>query len=111
MTQVGAHGGGQGEVLCGRSWVACPGQCQAEAELGIIIARAGFHDEPEVSRCRGVLTGIELCPGQSFEDALGSWFGRCGSFEQLGCRCGAAPAKQIQASFVQLMGVRAVGRR
>src|SRR5262249_7896884 len=110
MTQVWAHSGGQGEVLRGSAWIACSGQRQAKAELGIIIAGAGLHDEPEITRRRGILTGIELGPGQSLEDALRSWLGRCGSFEQLSRRGGAAPAQQVQASFVQLMGVGAIDR-
>jgi hypothetical protein len=99
--------------MLGRGTVVTrPSERQSEAELGIIVGRAGFDDQPEVPRCGGVLASVELCPGQRLQYAPGPRLVGGSALEQLGGRCGAATAEQVQAALVQLMGVGTLnGRR
>jgi len=110
MAQVRTHGRSQGQVLGGGTGITGPGKSQTEPELGIIVARTGLDDQPEVSRCRRVLAGIELRSGQRLKDAPRAWLGRGGPLEQLGSGGRAAPAQQVEATLVQLMSVGAVRR-
>ena len=86
-----AHGSGKCQVLGGGAGVAGTCQRQAESELGIIVARAGLYDEPEVSGRGRVLAGVELRPGQRLQYAPGPRLSSSGPLEQLcGCRRAAA---------------------
>jgi hypothetical protein len=108
MPLIRAHGRSQGQVLGGGAVVARAGERQAQPELGIIIARAGFDDQAEVPGSGSVLASVELCPRQR---APGPRLVGSGAFEQLGGRCGAATAEQVQSALVELMRVGTVGGR
>ena len=109
VPKVGAHGRGQGQVLSGLAVVAGPGQGKAEPELGVVVGRAGLHDQPEVPGRLGVLAGVELRPGQGFQDAAGPWLSRCRPLQQLRGRGRTAPAEQVEAARVELVSV-GIGR-
>jgi hypothetical protein len=111
MPLIRAHGRSQGQVLGGGAVVARAGERQAQPELGIIIARAGFDDQAEVPGSGSVLASVELCPRQRFQYAPGPRLVGSGAFEQLGGRCGAATAEQVQSALVELMRVGTVGGR
>ena len=111
MTQIGTHGRGQREVLCRRAGVARAREGQAESELRIVVAGASVDDAAEVSGRRRVLAGVELGPRQGFEHAPGPRLGGGGALEQLGGGSGTAPAEQVEAAPVELVGVRTVGWR
>ena len=95
-------------MLGGGARIAGPGERQAKAELGIIIARAGLHDQPEVPGSSCVLAGVELRPRERFQYAPGPRLSCSGPLEQLCGGCRTAAAEKVQAALVQLVGVRAV---
>jgi hypothetical protein len=90
-----AHGGGKCQVLGGGARVAGTCQRQAESELGIIVARAGLHYQPEVSGCGRILAGVELRPRQRLQYAPGPRLSSSGPFEYLGSCRRAAAAEQV----------------
>ena len=111
VPQVRAHRGRQGQVLGRGPRVPGPGQRQAQAELGVVVARAGLHDAAEVAGRGRVPPGVELGPGQRLEDAAGVRLGGGRPLEQLRRRGRAAPPEQVQPAPVQVVGVVAgVGR-
>ncbi len=105
MPVMRGHRRGEREVLGGSGRIAGAGQREAQAELGIVVGWASLYDQPEVSGGRGVLAGVELRPGERLQDASGPRLGGCGPFEHLGGRRWTAPAEQVQAMPVELMGV------
>ena len=108
MALMGAHGRGQGKMLGCRSVIASAGEGEPEAELGIVVARAGLDDQGEIAGRGGVLAGVELRARQRLKYAPGSRLGCGGPLQQLSGRRRTAPAEQVQATFVELMGVSAV---
>jgi hypothetical protein len=95
-------------VLGGGTRIAGPGERQAEAELGIIIARACLDDQPEVPSGSRILTGVELRTGERLQYAPGPRLSCSGPLEQLGGGCRAAAAEQVQAALVELVGVSTI---
>ncbi len=107
MPVMRGHRRGQREVLGGSARIAGTGQREAEAELGIVVSWTSLYDQPEAFGGCGVLAGVELRPRERLQDAPGPRLGSCGPFEHLGGRRRTAPAEQIQATLVELMGVGA----
>jgi hypothetical protein len=108
MALMRTHGRGERQVLGSGTVIAGPRQCKAEPELGIIVARASLDDPPEVSGRGRILAGVELGARQRLQYAPGPRLCRGGALEELGGRRRTAPAKQVQATFVELMAVGAV---
>lgn len=108
MAEIGAHGGGQREVLGGGSRVARASEGEAEPELRVVVSGASLDDAGEVPGRGRVLASIELSPRKRLQDAPGPWLSGGSPFEQLGGGGGTAAAEQVEASFVELMGVSAV---
>jgi len=79
--QVGAHGGGEGEVFRGSGRIPAAGEGKAEAEVSVVVTRDCLHVLPEVVRRLRVPASIELCPGQGLTDAAGAWLRRRGTFQ------------------------------
>ena len=88
--------------------IASPCQREPEPELGIIVARAGLDDPPEILGRGGVLAGVELGARQRLQYAPGPRLCCGGALEELSGRRRTAPAEQVQATFVELMAVSAV---
>jgi hypothetical protein len=103
-----AHGRRERQVLGCGARIAGPGERQAESELGIIIARAGVHDQPEVSGGSRILAGVELRPGQRLQYAPGPRLSCSGPLEQLRGGRRTAAAEKVQAALVELMGVSTI---
>jgi hypothetical protein len=101
MPQVRAHGGRQREVLGRGAVVSGPGQGEAKAELGVVIARAGVHDPAEAAGRLGVALGVELGAPERLEDAPRVGLSGRRALEQLGCRRGTAAAQQVQTAAVK----------
>ena len=108
MAEIGAHGGGQREVLRGGSQVARASEGEAEPELRVVVGGASLDDAGEVPGRGRVLASIELSPRKRLQDAPGPWLSGGGAFEQLGGGGGTPAAEQVEATFVELMGVSAV---
>jgi len=64
MALMRGHRGSQREVLGCGTGIAGAGQREAEPELGVVVSRAGLYDQPEVAGRGGVLTCVELRPGE-----------------------------------------------
>jgi hypothetical protein len=111
VPQIRAHRRGQREVLGRSAGVARARQGQSEPELRVVVTGASVYDAAEVSGRRGVLTGVELGPGECLQYAPGPRLGGGGALEQLGGGGGTAPAQQVEAAPVELVSVSAVGRR
>jgi len=108
MAKIGAHGGGQCEVLCRGSRIARASEGEAEPELRVVVGGASLDDAGEVPGRGRVLAGIELSPRKRLQDAPGPRLSGGGPFEQLGGGSGTATAEQVEATLVELMGVSAV---
>ena len=81
---VGAHGGGQRQVLGGGLVVAAAGEGEAEAEVGVVVGRGGLDDRAEVGRGGLVLAGVELGAGEGLADAARSRLGVSRPLQDLG---------------------------
>ena len=90
------------QVLTGLGVPAEPSDVvtSAQAEVGVVVGRAGLDDQPEIVRRLGVPAGVKLGPGQSLADATGGGLHRGGPLEDLGRGRRAAPAEQFQAALV-----------
>jgi len=108
MPLVGGHCRSQRQVLCGRARIARAGQRETQPELGIIVGWASLHYQPEIPGGCGILARVELGPGERLQDAARARLSSRSPLEQLGRRRRAAPAEQVQAALVQLMGVGSV---
>jgi hypothetical protein len=94
MPKIRSHGRGQGQVLGRAARVAGPGQGQAQAELGVVVGRAGLDDLPEAVRRVAVPVGVELGPASAsstLRDRL-----RGAGRARAAPRRRAAPAQQIK---------------
>jgi len=111
MAEIGAHGGGQREVLRGGSRIARASEGEAEPELRVVVRGASLDDAGEVPGRSRVLASIELSPRKRLQDAPGPRLSGGGPFEQLGCGGGTTPAEQIETTLVELMSVSAVRSR
>jgi hypothetical protein len=115
MPQVRSHRRRQSEVLGRGTVVSGPGQREPEAELRVVIARAGIHDPAETAGRLGVVPGIELGASERLQDAARFWLGGSRPLEELGRCCWAAAPQQVHAApvkgiYVFLSGSRPIGR-
>src|SRR5262249_53187413 len=90
MPQVGSHRRCEREVLSCREIVSGPGQREAEAELRVVIARAGVHDAAEAASSLDVMPRVELRASERLEDAARVGLSSSRALEELGRRGGAA---------------------
>jgi hypothetical protein len=109
MPVTRGHRRSKREVLGGGTRISSAGQRETQPELGVIVGWASLYDQPEVPGGRSVLAGVELRPGKRLQYAPGPRLGSRGPLEQLRGRRRTAPAEQVQAALVELMGVGTVG--
>src|SRR3954468_17562186 len=103
MLVVRAHGAGQGEMFDGLGDLARTGQCQAQAEQGVVLGGVGLHDHAEVLRGLGVPLGTVLGARERLADAARRGLGGGGVFENLDRRLVAAAFQKVQSTLVPVV--------
>jgi hypothetical protein len=115
MPQVGPHRGRQRQVLGRRAVISGPGQRKPQAELRVVVARAGVYNPAEAADRLRIVPRVELRAPEGLQDAARVGLGRRRPLEELSCRSGAATPQQVHTApvkgiYVFLSRSRPIGR-